>query len=159
MIFVTLGTQDKGFARLLHAIQKQIDNGNIKDRVVVQAGYTKFESNDMEIFDYIPKDEFEDLMGTCDLLITHGGVGSIMNGLYAGKKVIAAARLKEYGEHTNNHQIQIIEKLDEAGYLIALNDFERLDEALEKVKDMKVKKYKRNVNKIINYLEEYIDNL
>lgn len=159
MIFVTLGTQDKGFARLLHAIQKQIDNGNIKDRVVVQAGYTKFESEDMEIFDYIPKDEFEDLMATCDLLITHGGVGSIMNGLDAGKKIIAAARLKEYGEHTNNHQLQIIEKLDEAGHLIALNDFDKLDEALEKVKNMKFKKYKHNVNKIIKFLEDYIDNL
>ena len=159
MIFVTLGTQDKGFARLLHAIQKQIDNGNIKDRVVVQAGYTKFESKDMEIFDYIPKDEFEDLMATCDLLITHGGVGSIMNGLDAGKKIIAAARLKEFGEHTNNHQLQIIEKLEESEHLIALDDFEKLDEALEKVKDMKFKKYKHNVNKIIKYLEDYIDNL
>ena len=51
------------------------------------------------------------------------------------------------------------EKLDEAGHLIALNDFDKLDEALEIVKDMKFKKYKHNVNKIIKYLEDYIDNL
>ena len=30
MIFVTLGTQDKSFSRLLDAIEKQIENGNIK---------------------------------------------------------------------------------------------------------------------------------
>ena len=30
MILVTLGTQDKPFKRLLLAIQKEIDNGNIK---------------------------------------------------------------------------------------------------------------------------------
>ena len=89
MILVTLGTQDKTFPRLLHAIQKQIDNGNIKDKVVVQAGSTKFESNDMEIFDLIDRDKFAQLISECDLLITHGGVGSIITGLKNNKKIIA----------------------------------------------------------------------
>ena len=61
MILVTLGTQDKSFKRLLDAIQKEIDNGNIKDKVVVQAGCTKYESKDMEIFDLIDRDKFADL--------------------------------------------------------------------------------------------------
>ena len=69
MILVTLGTQDKSFKRLLDAIQKQIDLGNIKDRVVVQAGCTKFESKDMEIFDLIDRDKFASLIKECDLLI------------------------------------------------------------------------------------------
>jgi len=159
MILVTLGTQDKSFVRLLNAIQKQIDNGNIKDRVVVQAGYTAFESKEMEIFDYMLKDDFEKFMATCDLLITHGGVGSIMTGINAEKKIIAAARLKEFGEHTNDHQIQIVERFNRDGYVIALNDFDKLDEALEKAKKLKVKKYKSNTNNLIKYLESYIDNI
>lgn len=159
MIFVTLGTQDKGFTRLLKAIQKQIDKGNIKEKVVVQAGYTRFESKDMEIFDYMLKDDFENFMKTCDILITHGGVGSIMTGLNAGKKIIAAARLKEYGEHTNDHQVQIVEKFSKDDYIIALDDFNKLDKALEKAKKLKVKKYKSNTDNLIKYLEEYIDNI
>ena len=59
MILVTLGTQDKSFERLLRDIQKQIDLGNIKEKVVVQAGFTKFDSKDMEIFDLIPMDDFD----------------------------------------------------------------------------------------------------
>ena len=51
MIFVTLGTQDKSFERLLKAIDKEIEKGTIKDKVVVQAGYTKYESKNMEIFE------------------------------------------------------------------------------------------------------------
>ncbi|UKI27648.1 MAG: hypothetical protein L6V91_03385 [Bacilli bacterium] len=43
MILITLGTQDKQFTRLLESVQKEIDKGNIKDEVVVQAGHTKFE--------------------------------------------------------------------------------------------------------------------
>ena len=60
MIFVTLGTQDKSFKRLLKAVEKEKINGNIKEKVVVQAGYTKYKSDVMEIFDTIPKDEFEE---------------------------------------------------------------------------------------------------
>jgi len=159
MIFVTLGTQDKSFVRLLDAIQKQIDKGNIKEKVVVQAGYTSYTSSKMEIFDYMLKDDFERFMETCDILITHGGVGSIMTGLNSGKKIIAAARLKEYGEHTNNHQIQIIDKFSQDGYIVALDNFDNLDKALEKAKKIKVKKYKSNTKNIVNYLEKYIDNI
>ena len=68
MILVTLGTQDKSFVRLLEALQKQIDLGNIKDKVVVQAGYTKFKSKDMEIFELIPMEKFDDLIKSCDIL-------------------------------------------------------------------------------------------
>ena len=87
MIFVTLGTQDRSFKRLLEAIQKQIDNGNIQEKVIVQAGHTKFDSKDMEILDLIDRDKFTELMSKCDLLITHGGVGSILTGLKNNKKV------------------------------------------------------------------------
>ena len=78
MILITLGTHDKDFTRLLDLVQKQIDKGNIKDKVVVQAGHTKYESNDMEIFDLIDREKFSELISQCDLLITHGGVGSII---------------------------------------------------------------------------------
>lgn len=157
MILVTLGTQDKPFVRLLEAVQKQIDNGNINDEVVVQAGCTKFESNKMKIFDLISKDEFEKLINECDLLITHGGVSSILNGLKSDKTVIAASRLKKYGEHTNDHQLQIINNFGDNGYILKLDDFDKLDELLEKSKNFKPNKYKSNTKNIIKIIEEFID--
>lgn len=158
LIFVTLGTQDKSFARLLEAIQKQIDLGNIKEKVVVQAGHTKYESKDMEIFDLIDSDSFDNYMQKCDLLITHGGVGSITTGLCNNKKVIAAPRLKKYKEHTNDHQLQIIKAFYEDGYILALNDFDKLDEVLKSAKTFKPKKYQSNTNNFIDNLKHYIDN-
>ncbi len=158
LILVTLGTQDKKFYRLLDAIQKQIDNKNINEKVIVQAGYSKnFQSEDMEIFDLIPMDEFDELIKRCDLLITHGGVGSIITGLKNDKKVIAAARLKEFGEHTNNHQLQIIENFSNGGYILNLNDFDKLDELLKKSKKFRPKKYKSNTNNFIKLIESEID--
>lgn len=158
LIFVTLGTQDKSFKRLLDAIQRQIDLGNIKEEVVVQAGCTKFESKDMKIFDLVSREEFDKYMEKCDLLITHGGVGSIIGGLTHGKKVIAAARLKEYKEHTNDHQVQIINVFSKEGYILALDDFDKLDEVLKEVKKFKPKSFFSNTDKFVCKLKEYIDN-
>lgn len=157
MILVTLGTQDKTFVRLLEAIQKQIDIGNIKDKVIVQAGYTKFKSKDMEIFELISMDKFDNLIKECDLLITHGGVGSIITGLKNNKKVIAAARLEKYGEHTNDHQLQIIENFTKSGYIVPLDDFSKLDEVLKKVKNFEPKKYKSNSENMQKMITNYID--
>lgn len=158
MILVTLGTQDKTFPRLLEAIQKQIDKGNIKGQVIVQAGSTKFESNDMEILDLIDRDLYAKLISECELLITHGGVGSIITGLKNNKKIIAAPRLAKYKEHTNDHQMQIIEKFSNSGFILPLYDFDKLDEVIEETKQFKPKKFQSNTDNMINLIENYIDN-
>ena len=158
MILITLGTQDKKFYRLLEAVQKQIDNKIIKDRVVVQAGFSSdFKTNDMEIFDLIPMDDFDKLINECDILITHGGVGSIITGLKNNKKVIAAARLEKYGEHTNDHQLQIIENFSDSGYILKLDDFDKLGEILKNIDKFKPKQYKSNTTKFIKTIKNEID--
>jgi len=108
MIFVTLGTQDKQFKRLLKNIDEWIASNNIKDKIIVQSGFTKYNSENMEIFDLLDKDDFDKYIKECDLLITHGGVGSILTGLKNNKVVIACPRLAKYGEHINDHQKQIM---------------------------------------------------
>ena len=122
MIFVTLGTNDKQFTRLLDACEKAIEEKVITDRVVVQAGFTKYESKNMEIFDYMDRDQFSTFMNSADLVITHGGVGTIMTALKERKKILAAARLSEYHEHVNDHQIQLLTSFEKEGYLIYMLD-------------------------------------
>ena len=157
MILVTLGTQDKEFTRLLKVIDKEIEKGNIKDKVIVQAGYTKYSSKNMEIHDLIEMKELDNLVKKCDLLITHGGVGSILSGLTNNKKVIAAARLKKYKEHTNDHQKQIIKAFEDKGYILALRDFNKFDKVLEKAKTFKPKKYKSNNKNFVKLIDTYIE--
>lgn len=157
MILVTLGTQDKSFERLLKAIEKQIIKGNIKDEVIVQAGFTKYESKYMKIFDLISTDEFDKLIKKCDLLITHGGVGSILTGLTNEKKVIAIPRLAKYKEHTNDHQKQIVEEFAKDGYIMELRDLNKLDKTLSKIKTFIPKKYISNTKNVINIIDNYIE--
>lgn len=158
MILITLGTQDKQFKRLLDMVQEEIDKGNITDKVIVQAGYTKYESKDMEIFDLIDRDKFADLISKCDILITHGGVGSIITGLQNNKKVIVVPRLAKYNEHVNDHQKQITDNFSKVGYILPVYEDDNLGDVLKKVDKFKPKKYKSNTNNMIKLIEDYIDN-
>lgn len=157
MILVTLGTQDKNFVRLLEKIDQLINNGLIKDKVIVQAGFTKYNSENMEIFDLIPQDEFNDLMDKADIIITHGGVGNIISALEKNKKVIAVPRLAKYGEHINDHQTQIIAKFNALGYIIGLQDVDELDDAVKQIKKFKPKKFVHDNSKMLNLVRELID--
>ena len=157
MIFVTLGTQDKDFSRLLKAIDKEIEKGTIKEKVIVQAGHTKYESKNMEIFDLIPTDEFNEIIEKCDLIITHGGVGNILSAIKKNKPVIAAARLKKFKEHTNDHQKQIIGEFSKQGYILELRDFGKVGKMVEKAKTFKAKKFKSNTKNMIKLIEDYIE--
>ena len=157
MILVVLGTQDKQFKRLLENVDKQIENGNIKDKVIVQAGQTKYNSNNMEIFDLIPTPEFEKLIDDADLIITHGGVGTILSAIKKEKKIIAAPRLAKYMEHHNDHQKQIIEEFKKLGYLLDYNDGDDLGKIIKASKKFKPKKFKSNTKNMIKLLDNYID--
>lgn len=158
MIFVTLGTQDKSFVRLLENLDKIIEKNKIKDEVIVQAGYTNYASKNMKIFNTIPKDEFIKYIKKCDLIITHGGVGSIFDGLKNNKKVIAVPRLSKYKEHTNDHQLEVVDEMAKEGYIIGIFDMNDLEDAIAKSKNWQPKKYKSNNKNMINLLEDYIDN-
>lgn len=157
MILVTLGTQDKEFTRLLKAIDREIKNGVITDKVVVQAGCTKYESENMEMFDLIPANEFDEYIKKADLIITHGGAGSILTGVKNNKKIIAAARLAKYKEHTNDHQRQIIKEFSEQGYILELKDFNKLGKLIQKSKSFKPKKFTSNTKNMMKLVSDYIE--
>ena len=159
MIFVTVGTQDKPFTRLLEAIEKAIEDKSIEDEVIVQAGYTKYESKKMKVLEYIPFDKFGEYIENADVIITHGGVGSIVSAVKKGKKVVAVARLAEFGEHTNDHQLQVIEKMSKDGYIIDGNDLNKLSENIERAKELKVKEYISNTDAFIENLKNEINKL
>lgn len=153
MVLVTLGTQKEQFKRLLD----YIENSEISDEIIVQAGYTSYKSKKMKIFDFIPYEEMEKYIKKADYIITHAGTGSILMPLKLGKKVIACARLSKYGEHVDDHQLQIIDVFRDEKYLLELNNNNKLDDLVVQIKNFKPKKYKSNTKKFIEKLKEKID--
>ena len=160
MILVMLGTQNNDFHRLLYEIEKNIENGNINEKVVVQAGFTKYKSEKMRIFSMTSKENLEDLIKQADLIITHAGVGSIEMSLEHNKKVIAVPRLKKYGEHVNDHQKEIEDEFNRKGLIIGINDVSELSLALKKIKIFIPKKYeKTKSDEIIYIIKTFIDKI
>ena len=156
MILVMLGTQNNSFHRLLEEIDKLIKENMIKEEVIVQAGYTKYETNNMKIIDLMPKEELEELQNKADLIITHGGVGSIISSLEKGKKVIAIPRLSKYGEHVDDHQIQLIKEFEEMNFIEPVYEIDELGNAIRESKEKNYNVYVSNTDKIIEDIEKFI---
>lgn len=153
MILVTLGTQKQSFNRLLDMIEKS----NINDKIIVQAGYTKYKSKKMKILDFVNYQEMDKLIKQADLIITHGGTGSIVTAIKQGKKVIACPRLKKYGEHVDDHQKQIVDIFSEVGYILKLDENDNLDELVQKIQTKKMIPFKSNTTNFINNLKKEIE--
>lgn len=157
MILVLLGTQKNSFHRLLEEIDKLIEQKIINEEVIVQAGYTKYESKNMKILDLIPPTEFEKYQDEANLILSHGGVGSIVTSVKKGKKVIAVPRLHKYGEHVNDHQIEIVERFNKNGCIIGLNCVEELKQAIIDSKDFIPNKFEGNNKKMLKIIEDFIN--
>ena len=157
MILVLLGTQNNSFHRLLEEVEKNIKDKTINEEVIVQAGYTKYQSDKMKIIDLMSKEQLSKFQDEASLIITHGGVGSIVGSLKMNKKIIAVPRLKQYGEHVNDHQKQIVENFDKQGYIKGVFDIKDLKQALQDIESFTPKKFESNTQSIINIVENYID--
>jgi len=158
MILVLLGTQNNSFHRLLDELEECFEQEIIQDHVIVQCGHTRFTSKYMELIDFIPVDQFDELISQADLVITHGGVGSIINSIKIGKKVIAVPRLNQYNEHVNNHQVQIIKTFDEKGFIKGVFNIQDLPETLATINDFIPTPYTSNNEKMLQIISDYIDN-
>ena len=154
-----LGTQNNSFHRLLEEIDRLIENKVINEEVIVQKGYTKYESKNMKTIDFISRDELENLEKQASYIITHGGVGSIVSSLEKGKKVIAVPRLHKYSEHVNDHQKEIIKKFNENKNIIGIQSVEELEDAVKRVSEFKPNQFKGNNQKMLKIIECFIENI
>jgi UDP-N-acetylglucosamine transferase subunit ALG13 len=158
LILVALGTQDFQFDRLLKEIDKLITEGIITDKVVVQSGYSSYQSDKFRSIKFLTFEEFDNLLSECNILITHGGTGTIINALKKNKKVIAVARLKEYGEHVDDHQTELVKLYSGQGLVSGVLDIKELREKLMKIDEFKPNKFVSGNKKIVSMIENFIKN-
>ena len=158
LIFITLGSQKFQFNRLLREIDNLIEKNLIKEEVFAQIGYSDYKPKNFKFKEFLNRDEFKEVMKKCDKVITHGGTGAIINAIKEGKKIIAVPRLKEFGEHVDNHQQQIINEFEKMKFILSVNEIDKLKDVLEKINFFKPKLYKSNTKRIINSIQDFIIN-
>lgn len=157
LIFVVLGTHELSFKRLLVEVESLIKNKVIEDKVIVQAGHTKFQSSLMEIHNFVSYQQMDQWFEQSDYVISHAGTGSVLGGLKKGKTVIAVPRLKKYYEHNDDHQLQLLEMLGGQGHIIPCHELKNLKKAVQAVQLFKPKPFVSGKDKICTLLETYIE--
>lgn len=111
----------------------------------------------MKVIDYIDQEAFSEALAKADILITHGGVGTIMTGLRQGKTILAAARLAAYGEHVNDHQIQLLEAFESKGYLIYMKNLDDIRPYLKAAETFVPEPYVSQRDHMASLIENWID--
>lgn len=106
MIFVTVGTHEQPFNRLIEEVDRLKKEGIITDEVFIQTGFSTYEPQYCDWKSIISYSEMEDHMANADIIITHGGPATFMGAIAKGKKPIVVPRLEKFGEHVNDHQIE-----------------------------------------------------
>ncbi|MFV0557792.1 MAG: glycosyltransferase [Enterococcus sp.] len=120
MIFVTVGTHEQQFNRLIKAIDQLKKENIIEDEVFIQSGYSDYQPQYCEFKEIIAYDEMENYIKKADIVVTHGGPASFMKVLSVGKSPVVVPRQLAFQEHVNNHQLDFVEKVIEKGYPLKL---------------------------------------
>lgn len=105
MIFVTVGTHEQPFDRLLKEMDRLVETGVITEEVFIQSGYTDYEPAHCQWSKLLPYSDMEKYVQEARLVITHGGPSSFIMPLQVGKTPIVVPRQEKYGEHVNDHQL------------------------------------------------------
>lgn len=156
-VFITLGSQKFQFNRLLKAVDELCERGTLDvEDVFAQIGYSDYIPQKYNYKTFLDRDEFSNEMEKADIIITHGGTGAIIGAVKRGKKVIAVPRLAKYGEHVDDHQLQLIKQFDDLNLICPCRDTNKLEAALDTVQRTKYNSYKSNTLNIISSIEDYL---
>ncbi len=156
MIFVTLGSQKFQFNRLLQKIDELVKEEAIKEEIFAQIGYSDYKPENYQYKDFLNRNEFSEIQSKADVVITHGGTGAIIGAVKKGKKVLAVPRLAKYGEHVDDHQIQLLQQFDGMEIIEACYELDDFEKALKKLRETEYRKYETNTKKIIDSIEDYL---
>jgi len=159
MIFVCLGTQTYPFDRLLKELDKLVENRQITDEILVQSGTLNYIPQHLKYIQFLAHDEFDLIRKKADLIISHGGTGALIGASKLGKNIIAVPRLSEYGEHIDNHQLQIVKVLEEQGYIRAVYHIDDLLKTINEAIKTPISKIYRRESNVLTIIEGYIDEL
>ena len=157
MIFVVLGTQKFQCNRLLKMIDNMVGNGYLSEEVYAQKGHSSYKPENYQTVDFLSKEEFDKKIAECSLLITHGGVGTILSGINNNKPVIVFPRLKKYKEHVDNHQLDIARAFYKKNLVLMYDEEENnMRWLIEQCRVMHFEAYTSQRDHMIEIIRNYI---
>ena len=132
MVLVTVGNATQGFSRLLDAVDRIAGEGAFGDEtILVQSGHTRaFRPRHCRHQAFFPMDEFVALIHEASLIIAHAGAGTLFHALSAGKVPVVMPRRQKYGEHVDDHQMELVRALAAEGRVVPAWEAEDISGAM-----------------------------
>lgn len=155
MILVTVGTHHQGFNRLVQAMDKVAESLN--EPVVIQRGSSSYVPQHVEHFDFTSSQKMQQLTQEARIIVAHAAAGSALVTLLQQKPLIVVPRRQEFGEHIDDHQVQLANALHAEGKAIAVHkpSADSLLKAIERVTGQPV--VNQGANQLIGALREQIE--
>lgn len=119
--FVTVGSHDAGFDRMLAAVDAAAEQGLLPAPVLVQRGTSSYQPRAGTSVEFVTPQEFTARMAAAEVVVTHGGAGAIGTALRHGRRPIVFARDPARGEHVDAHQQELVDRLDELGMVVQVD--------------------------------------
>ena len=155
-LFVPLGTQKFPFNRLVKALNSLVENGFYRpEEIVMQAAVYE----EMPLFTHyllIPADQFNDLMQKAEVIVTHSGVNSIISCMKLKKPLVIVPRLKQYGEHVDDHQLEIAHMMKEKYDVVVAEDLENLEDCINEARTHEYRSWVSHSAMLINFLKQLL---
>ena len=128
MIFVSVGTHEAPFDRMLDAVHAL----ELDEELIVQYGPSTVRSGRPGVreHEYLPFDDVVANICRARAVVMHAGVGSVMISLANGKRPIVMARRHSSGEHVDDHQVELARRMEASGLVTFVEDPEELARAL-----------------------------
>lgn len=132
MIFVTVGTHEQQFNRLIENIDRLVECGDISEEVIIQSGFSTYEAKHCKYSKLIPYNEMIKNINDAHIVITHGGPATFIMPLQIGKVPIVVPRQKRFEEHINDHQLEFAIMVKERqGNIIVIEEINELGKILK----------------------------
>lgn len=159
MIFVTVGNSNIGFERLIKAMDSLAPK--LPYEVVMQIGSSSYIPKNTKWFKYCDYETMLEYFKNAKVIITHAGAGTILDILMLGKKPIVVPRLKKFGEHIDDHQLEIVRALEERRLAIPVYDIQKLGGAILDALDSNLKAHPRRKTppRLVRIIAELINNV
>lgn len=163
MIFVTVGTHEQSFERLVKKVDELKRDKIIDEDVIIQKGYTDYEPQYCESYKLIGYNDMQRYLDDARIIITHGGPASFIAPLTIGKIPIVIPRQKDFNEHVNNHQKDFVEQVVARDNSIIpcynIDDLEKLIKEYDSIVENMKENYKSNNKLFCEKLDEEIKNV
>lgn len=131
MIFVTVGTHEQQFNRLVQMIDELKRDSVIQEEVLIQTGYSTYEPKYCEWQQWVPYPKMIKNVDKARVIITHGGLSSFIMPLQVGKTPIVVPRKADFEEHVNDHQVKFARNVSKRmGTIIDVEDIETLGDII-----------------------------